>query len=54
MDTTIKSPKEKFMQLSVNERLKTVDVLFSFLQNVNEKVYVAVDFYDGSIMYDFS
>lgn len=54
MDTTIKSPKEKFMQLSVNERLKTVDVLFSFLQNVNEKGYVAVDFYDGSIMYDFS
>lgn len=54
MDSTIKSPKEKFMQLSVNERLKTVDVLFSFLQNVNEKGYVAVDFYDGSIMYDFS
>jgi len=28
-------------------------VLFSFLQSVNEKGYVAVDFYDGSIMYDF-
>ena len=54
MDTTIKSPKEKFMQLAVNERLKAVDVLFSFLQNVNEKGYIAVDFYDGSIMYDFS
>ena len=27
--------------------------MFSFLQNVNRKGYVAVDFYDGSIMYDF-
>jgi len=27
--------------------------LITFLQHVNEKGYVAVDFYDGSIMYDF-
>ncbi len=53
-DTTIKSPKEKFKQLSVSKKLSTIDVLFSFLQNVNEKGYVAVDFYDGSIIYDFS
>ncbi|MBD5549194.1 MAG: serine/threonine protein kinase [Lachnospiraceae bacterium] len=50
---TIKSPKEKFRQLSVSKKLSTIDVLFSFLQNVNKKGYVAVDFYDGSIMYDF-
>lgn len=50
----LKSPKEKFMQLSVDKKLHTIDVLFSFLQNVNEKGYVAVDFYDGSIMYNFS
>lgn len=30
-----------------------VEVLFSFLQHVQDKGYVAVDFYDGSIMYDF-
>lgn len=54
IDTTIKSPKEKFMQLSVDKKLCTIDVLFSFLKNVNEKGYVAVDFYDGSIIYDFS
>ncbi len=36
-DTTIKSPKEKFKQLSVSKKLSTIDVLFSFLQNVNEK-----------------
>lgn len=53
-DTAIKSPKEKFKQLSVSKKLNTIDVLFSFLQNVNKKGYVAIDFYDGSIMYDFS
>lgn len=53
-DISIKSPKEKFKELSVSKKLNTIDVLFSFLQNVNESGYVAVDFYDGSIMYDFS
>lgn len=52
-DTNIKSPKEKFKELSVNKKLKAIEVLFSFLQNANQKGYVAVDFYDGSIMYDF-
>lgn len=50
----IKSPKEKFKQLSVCKKVKAIDVIFSFLQNVNQKGYVAVDFYEGSIMYDFS
>lgn len=53
-DTTIKSPKERFKELPVSKKLKAVEVLFSFLQNVHQKGYVAVDFYDGSIMYDFS
>lgn len=53
-DTTIKSPKERFKELPVSKKLEAVEVLFSFLQNVNQKGYVAVDFYDGSIMYDFS
>ncbi len=52
-DTSLKSPKQRFGELPVHKKLKCVDVLFSFLQNVNEKGYVAVDFYDGSIMYDF-
>lgn len=50
----IKSPKEKFKELPVVTKQKAVDSLFCFLQNVSEKGYVAVDFYDGSIMYDFS
>lgn len=49
----IQSPKEKFKRLSIAKKLNAVKVLFSFLQNVNEKQYVAVDFYDGSMMYDF-
>lgn len=53
-DTALKSPKEKFRELPVSKKLSTVDVLFSFLQNANKKGYIAVDFYDGSIMYDFS
>lgn len=52
-DITIKSPKERFKELSVSKKLKAVEILFSFLRNVNQKGYVAVDFYDGSIMYDF-
>ncbi len=52
-DTTIKSPKEKFKELPISKKMKAIEVLFSFLQNVKRKGYVAVDFYDGSIMYDF-
>ena len=46
-DTTLKSPKIKFKQLPVGKKLDAVDVLFSFLQNVSKRGYVAVDFYDG-------
>ncbi len=53
-DVSIKSPKEKFKELPIHTRLMAIDVLFSFLKSVNEKGYVAVDFYDGSIMYDFT
>ncbi len=52
-DHTLKSPKEKFRELPVDKKLQVIDILFSFLKNVNRKGYVAVDFYDGSIMYDF-
>lgn len=52
-NSTIKSPKEKFYELPVKEKLKTADVLFSFLKLAADKGYTAVDFYDGSIIYDF-
>lgn len=47
------SPFYKYKHLSVQERLKSLDEIFSFHKNVEEKGYVAVDFYDGSILYDF-
>ena len=52
-DSTIKSPKEKFKELPPGKKIIVTDVLFSFLDNVNKKGYVAVGFYDGSIMYNF-
>lgn len=52
-DGALRSPKERFRKLPAYKRLKAADVLFSFLENVHGKGYVAVDFYDGSLMYDF-
>lgn len=49
----IKSPSKKYRELPVEKRLDSVNVLFSFLNLVAKKNYVGVDFYDGSIMYDF-
>lgn len=49
----IKSPARRFKELPVWKKIRTVDVLFSFLELTAEKNYVAVDFYDGSIIYDF-
>lgn len=49
----IKSPSKKYRELSVKKRLDSVNVLFSFLKLAAEKNYVGVDFYDGSIMYNF-
>lgn len=53
-DNAIKSPKERFKDLPASKKIIVADVLFSFLDNVNKKGYVAVDFYDGSIRYDFT
>ena len=45
---------ERFKQLPVTQRIKSADTLFSLLDKVSKSGYVAVDFYDGSIIYDFS
>lgn len=52
-NTQIESPAKKFKKLSVEQKLNVVEVLFSFFDTVAKNGYVAVDFYDGSIMYDF-
>lgn len=46
-------PAKRFKQLPITKRIESADVLFSFLDTVSKNGYVAVDFYDGSIMYDF-
>lgn len=47
------SPFYRFTQLPVSKRLKALDVVISFFEIVESKGFVAVDFYDGSILYDF-
>ena len=49
----LQSPRCKFKQLPIEKRLKSVRTMFEFLVQVEREGYVAVDFYDGSIMYDF-
>lgn len=48
-----KSPMERFKNLPLQKKLSAVDIIFSFLANVAEKHYTAVDFYDGSLIYNF-
>lgn len=48
------SPFYRYKQLSVEKRLASIDVIFSFHEHVELQGYVAVDFYDGSILYDFT
>lgn len=53
-DSSLKSPKQRLKELPMRKKLDMAEVLFSFLQHVQDRGYVAVDFYDGSIMYDFA
>jgi serine/threonine-protein kinase len=46
-------PRERFKALPREKKLAAFDAMFDFLAFVESKGYVAVDFYDGSILYDF-
>lgn len=48
-----KSPMERFKALPAQKKLAVVNGIFSFLENTARKGYTAVDFYDGSLIYDF-
>ncbi|MCI1832517.1 MAG: hypothetical protein LKI77_06210 [Bifidobacterium sp.] len=52
-NASLRSPSRRFLALPVERRLAAVEVLFSFLSHCARRGYVAVDFYDGSIIYDF-
>ncbi|WP_075619154.1 protein kinase domain-containing protein [Paenisporosarcina indica] len=47
------SPFYRFKQLPVEYRLESIKRIFEFHAHVEKMNYVAVDFYDGSILYDF-
>lgn len=48
-----KSPNFKFNLLDLDQKLDCIDKILSLHKLVAEKGYVAVDFYDGSLIYDF-
>lgn len=47
------TPIMAFKNLDIERKLEAIEVLFSFMKTVKEAGYVAVDFYDSSLMYDF-
>src|SRR5690554_14703 len=51
--TNPKSPNYRFNNLSIEKRLSVFEKVLNFHKHVEEKGYVAIDFYDGSILYDF-
>lgn len=44
---------KKFMKTDINTKVKIFNDILSFFEYIAEENFVAVDFYDGSIMYDF-
>lgn len=47
------SPYFRYKQLPLSDRLKSFQSILEFHVHTEKKGYVAVDFYDGSILYDF-
>lgn len=47
------TPMMAFKNLSMEKKLVAIEVLFDFMETVVNSNYVAVDFYDSSLMYDF-
>ncbi|WP_213621558.1 serine/threonine protein kinase [Paenibacillus sp. J22TS3] len=48
------SPYYRYKQLPIMQRVCSVNEIFDFHEHVERQGYVAVDFYDGSILYDFN
>jgi serine/threonine-protein kinase len=46
--------RQKFLQMPYSTRLEVFEDILAFHEHVIDKGYVAIDFYDGSIMYDFT
>ena len=52
-ENIIDTPSYRFKKLPLEKRLDVIEKLFIFFENVISSNYVAVDFYDSSIIYDF-
>jgi hypothetical protein len=48
------SPFRRFRSLPLSELITGLDVVFDFHRSATELGWVAVDFYDGAMIYDFS
>ncbi len=48
-----RSPYRRFLDLPVERRLECLDRIFQFHEFAEEQGYITVDFYDGSILYNF-
>ena len=46
--------REKFMQMPIDIGLRVFDDILAFHTHVVKQGYVAIDFYDGCVMYDFN
>lgn len=49
-----RSPYYRYKHLPLGLRLRSLNQIFDFHKHVESQGYVAVDFYDGSILYDFA
>lgn len=45
--------RQKFLQMTLETRYQVFEEILEFHIHAAKKGYVAIDFYDGSIMYDF-
>lgn len=44
---------ERFMALPLQEKLRIYQTVLAFHEHVNDRGYVAIDFYDGCVLYNF-
>jgi pimeloyl-ACP methyl ester carboxylesterase len=50
----VRTPMERFKALPAGEKISAADEILRFLMRTAQKGYTAVDFYDGSLLYDFA
>lgn len=48
------SPFVRFRQLPLEKKLRALETVLDFHRTVARRGYVAIDFYDGSLIYDFA